>query len=146
VVAAGYACLGPAVLDRLRGRFALAAWNVETDDALLAVDQLGARQLYLGEAGGRLAFATELGDLLRLLPTRPGPSREAVASWLAHGTLRPAQTLYEGIRRLPDGHLVRLRDGRWHEERYWEPKYASPVRLPREEAVEAVGAAVERAV
>lgn len=145
-------CLGhtldapPERLDGLRGRFALAAWDTARTEALLAVDQLAARQLYFHLDGSVLTFSTEIRGLLRLLPRQPAPDLAAASSWLLRGFRPAGRTFYEGVRQLRAGHALRLEDGRWREERYWEPEYRPPLELDRRAQVEAVIHAIEAAV
>ena len=56
VVATGYARWGSALLDRLRGSFALVAWNGETQRGVLAQDQLGSRSIFTCREADRLLF------------------------------------------------------------------------------------------
>jgi asparagine synthase (glutamine-hydrolysing) len=146
VVAAAYERWGSGMLERLRGRFALVLWDRARGAGIAAVDALGAGGLFLHESGGSLRFASELRVLLRLLPSRAGPDREAVESWLAGGVLERGRTLYEGVRRLPGGCCLELGDGTWRESAYWGPRYARPAALARGDAVDAVRAVIDRAV
>lgn len=146
LVAAAFARDGIAALAGLRGSFAVALWDESAGRGLVAVDQLGAGALFLGETGGVLHFATELEDLLRLLPRRPAPEAAAVVHWLADGFLERGQTLYEGVRRLAGGHALELDTRRWRETHYWAPRYAPPRDVGRAEAVAAVGTGLGRAV
>ena len=129
---------GAAALGRLRGRFALLAWEPGAGRALVAVDQLGAGAVFLCEQGGVLFAATELRELLRLLPRRPGPDRAAVARWISGGSLVRGQTEYEGVRRLEGGSVVEVDGPSQLERRYWAPTYEAPVQLERTEAAEVV--------
>jgi asparagine synthetase B (glutamine-hydrolysing) len=131
---------------RLRGQYALAAWDTAADTCLLAVDHLGAGAIFLHDSGGTLRFATELDLLLRLLPARPIPSRGAVAGWLADGYLETGETLYEGITRLPGGHLIRASRGRFEIVRYWTPAYTAPDARTLEESAAVLRTELERAV
>jgi asparagine synthase (glutamine-hydrolysing) len=117
---------GDELPSRLRGAFVLVLWNSVSETGLLAVDQLGAGALFFNESGGRFSFATELRTLGRIFPTGPAPCRSSVVQWLADGYLAAGETLFDGIRRLEGGHLVRLEGERWRIESYWSPGYRSP--------------------
>jgi asparagine synthase (glutamine-hydrolysing) len=137
---------GEETLTRLRGSFTLVFWDSGSRTGFLAVDQLGAGALFLHESDGRLSFATELGCLLRLLARRPAPDRENVVQWLSDGHLDLGETLFEGIRRLEGGHLVRLEGGAWSKLPYWTPRYETPERLTPADASALLRAELERAV
>ena len=65
-----YARLGPAVLDKLNGIFALAIWDRERRELFLARDGLGVKPLYCTEGRRGFAFASELKALLPVLDSR----------------------------------------------------------------------------
>ena len=137
---------GEGTLPRLRGSFALAAWNGAAKGGLLAVDQLGAGPLFVHESYGRLAFATEIRNLVRLLPAHPGPDAEGVVLWVTAGCLRRGRTLLEGVRRLEGGQFVRLSDSGWNLASYWSPRYGPPLKLGEEELAASLRSHLERAV
>lgn len=146
VLAAAFARWRSGMLERLRGRFAVALWDRASTSGVLAVDRLAARALFFCEEDGRLLFASELRPLLGLLSRRPAPDRAAVAHWIAQGVLERGQTLYDGIRRLEGGHFLALgRDG-WTKGCYWRPRYTAPERLPSTAAAAEVRRAVTGAV
>lgn len=137
---------GQAALSRLRGSFALLAWDDESRSGLLAVDQLGAGGLFLHESNGALTFATEVRDLLRTLPKRPVPDTDSVTQWVADGQLARGTTLYEGVRRLEGGTVIHLTAGRWREESYWTPRFVAPAPIGREDAGAELRASLSRSV
>jgi len=137
---------GPGALTRLRGRFALLAWQPGTARAIVAVDPLGVGAVFVHESGGTLAAATEIRELLQLIPRRPSPDAAAVARWIAGGTLARGQTHYEGVRRLEGGCFIEIDGASWRARRYWTVTYERPVSLSRAEAVETVRGGVAAAV
>lgn len=143
--AAAYRERGEGILQLAGGNFALVAWDGERGQGLLAADQLASRPLFLAESGGRLFFASEVRDLIRMLPRTPEPDGVAAVRWLANGSLAPGQTLYRGVRRLTGGEFVRLARDAWTAGRYWMPVYHSAGRS-RAEAVADLRAALCRAI
>lgn len=146
LLATAYRRWGTGLPERMRGDFALLVWDEERGEGMLARDQLGARPLFLHEAGGVLRFANEVRYLLALLPRRPGPDPVSVSRWIALSSAPGRRTLFEGVRRpAPGAMLVLGRDGA-RERRYWSPRFEQPLDLPAAALAEPVRAALERAV
>ena len=138
---------GSALLPRLRGDFCLLIWDRVSRTGLIARDQLGGRPLHVHRSGGTLAFASELRNLIRLMPSAPGPDASAVEEWLATGAPPTGRTLLEGIQTLEPASWIALgRFGPSGPMRYWEPRYGAPERISRHDAVDAVRESVFRAV
>jgi asparagine synthase (glutamine-hydrolysing) len=135
---AGYRRWGVGLPERMRGDFVLLAWDAEKREGLLARDQLGVRPLFFSETGGRLYFASELRDLLRLLPSAPGPDPDGVAHWIALSTRPGTSTLYRGVDRLGPGEMLRFGPGGVSRSRYWQPRFREPLDLPSGEWAERV--------
>ena len=146
LLAAGYRRWGPGLPARLRGDFALLIWDSEHREGLLVRDQLGVRGIYLHRRSGVLSFATELHELLELLPATPAPDRAALAHWLAASNRPGDGTLYEGVRRLDPGTMLLLGVGGVRSRSYWCPRYREPDRVDPAEAAERVRAGLERSV
>jgi asparagine synthase (glutamine-hydrolysing) len=141
VVAAGYRRWGTGVLPRLRGAYALLLWNVKEHSGLLATDRLGTRTVVWSEDAGRIAFATDVRDLLDLLPATPAPSDGAVVSWLVDGGLPRSETLYERVAR---GQYLALGRAPSRPLTYWTPR-RQPQTTTRTDAIDAVAVALDAA-
>jgi len=102
---------GPAAASGHNGFYAAVVREVD-GSVILATDLLGLFPLYYYAQGDRLLFASAPG-LLRLHPgvqTRPSP--EGIAGLLLTMHLVGDQTIWQGIRRVPYGKVVRWRAGR----------------------------------
>jgi asparagine synthase (glutamine-hydrolysing) len=143
---AGYRCWGQGLLERLRGDFVLLIWDCERDEGLLARDQLGVRPLFMHASAGALHFASEVRQLLTLLPRRPAPDPASVAHWISISNRPGSDTLYSGIRRLGPGEALLLGRNDWRPRRYWKPRYRGASSLPGAELADGVGAELGRAV
>jgi asparagine synthase (glutamine-hydrolysing) len=122
------------------------AWDPERGEGSLTRDQLGVRPLFFAEVGERLFFASELRDLLSLLPSTPGPDRDGVAHWIALSTRPGTGTLYEGVERLGPGERLRFGPGGVSRNRYWEPRFQEPLELSPGEWAERVREGLRGAV
>jgi asparagine synthase (glutamine-hydrolysing) len=146
LVAEGYARFGDDVLTSIEGPFAVLLWDSGRARGLVARDRLGMRPLFVCVDGSRLLFASEIRNLLALLPRRPAPDPEAMARWLARTSAADGRTLYSGIERLPAAHAIAFGAGGVERRRYWRPVYAAPRPVDAEEATARVRGALGRAV
>lgn len=114
---------GSQLLTRLRGGYSLVIWDETRRSGVLACDLLCVRPLLLWRGAGWLAFASELTELLQILPTRPAPDADGVLLWLTEGRCPADRTLYEGVSRLGPGELVEVAAPAMTIGRYWRPRY-----------------------
>ncbi len=123
VVLRAFDAWGEACLARLHGMFALALFSPGDDTLWLARDPLGMKPLYYAvvpDVG--LAFASELRALLTLPGFRPRVARDALEQYLELGYVydREATSLV-GVRKLPPGHVLRVRHGQASQPRaFWQ--------------------------
>ena len=99
-------------LRRCVGMFAFAAWDARDRVLHLARDRMGEKPLYLGEVFGHLFFASEL----RAFRAIPGFSARindrAASAYLRDGCVPGALSIYEGIFKLPPGHVLTVHTDR----------------------------------
>jgi asparagine synthase (glutamine-hydrolysing) len=114
VVLALYLRHGAAMLQRLRGMFALAIWDERDGRArrlLLARDPFGIKPLYYAAAGGQLRFASQL----KALEAGGAVSREidpaGLAGFLLWGSVPEPWTIRPGVRCLPAGCSLTIEEG-----------------------------------
>jgi asparagine synthase (glutamine-hydrolysing) len=93
-------------LARLDGMFAIALWDRQERRLWLARDRFGEKPLYYGFAGGTLLFGSELKALKAHPAWRGVIDRPALGLYLAHGYVPAPYSAYEGIGKLPPGHVV----------------------------------------
>ena len=121
VLARAYQYWDKDAVRHLRGAFAFALWDAEKERLLLARDRFGERPLFVREAGGTLAFASEPSALLAGPRAVRRVDAQAVRECLRHGYVPGTRTLYEGIRRIAPGAYLLWQFGRSRESRYWTP-------------------------
>ncbi len=94
-------------LKRLRGMFALALWDNERQEALLARDRMGIKPLYYCNYKGRLYFASEIKALLAALPYRPELDKNSLHLLLNFRYIPGESTMFAGIKHLAPGHCLK---------------------------------------
>ncbi len=106
VVLRAYRKWGVDAFSRLRGMFALAIWDEQRRQLVLARDPLGIKPLYYYRTAELFVFASELRALLAsgLVPRKL--SLEGIDSYLAHGSIEAPLTIVEGVRQLLPGRVL----------------------------------------
>lgn len=110
---------GIGCLERFRGMFAIALWDARSRELWLVRDRIGVKPLYYSVHHGRITFASEIKALLLDPDQRRAVNEEALFHYLSFLATPAPQTLFEGIRKLPGGTWLRVREGGRIEERRW---------------------------
>lgn len=108
-------------LEKFRGMFAIALWDTQARELWLIRDRIGIKPLYYSIHNGRITFASEIKALLQDPDQKRAVHEEAFYHYLSFLTTPAPQTLFDGIKKLPGGTWLRVKeDGQIYEHRYWE--------------------------
>jgi len=108
-------------VHRFRGMFAFGLWDARSQTLWLVRDRLGIKPLYYSQHHGRLTFASEIKALLADPEQKRAVDEEAFFHYLSFLTTPAPMTLFEGIRKLPAGSMLRVRpNGSCQMQRYWD--------------------------
>jgi len=99
-----------ATLEAARGMFALGIWDDHEGELWLARDRFGEKPLYHGGHDGGLLFGSELKALRAVPGFAPEIDRRALADYFRWTYVPAPRAIYEGISKLPPGHLLRVGD------------------------------------
>ncbi len=120
VIVHGYEEFGDAIVERLRGMFSIAVWDVRKRRLLLAVDHAGIKPLYYAEGSHGVLFASEL----KCLMTRPEVDRaiddDALAIYFGLSYIPAPYSIYSQVRKLCPGTLATFDDGVFAQRTYWD--------------------------
>jgi asparagine synthase (glutamine-hydrolysing) len=114
---------GEALVDELVGMYAFAILDLRKGrgEFLLVRDRLGIKPLYHLLTTEGLAFASEPKALLERRWTSRRMRPEALLDYLVQGYSGGERSAWEGIHRLPPGHLLRWKPGgKVRLRRYWD--------------------------
>jgi len=121
-VAAAIAACGDRAIALLDGDFALLAWEVRTRTLLAARDALGNRPLHWAMRGSTLLLASDIAQLLAAMRVVPKPDENALADLLSFEPASDARTLYEGVSRVPPGHVLVADERGVRVREFWRPE------------------------
>lgn len=111
-----------ATLEKVDGMFAFAFYEAKSGRLYLARDRFGEKPLYFFERTGTFLFGSEPQAVLAHPLCRDASvNLGAVATFLAFEYLPGSQSLRQGLRKLPPGHLLTFFQGRIEIKSYWHP-------------------------
>lgn len=120
VILAAYSVWGPACLSRFNGMWAFAIHDELEQTVFLARDRFGVKPLYLVETDQEIGFASEIRQLLPMLP-KIRANKAIVTEWLLTSFEgHRSETMFDGVQNLPAAHWMKIsiRDGA-RETRCW---------------------------
>lgn len=146
VLLAGYRRHGIDFVEQLIGQFGFALHDAESASTWLVRDRIGILPLYYHLDARRLVFASEIKALLPEIG-RVTVDERGLAEYLAHRSVPAPWTLFDGVRKLPPGHVLRVRsDGRTELEAFWTPPEERAERWTEEEACARLDEALANAI
>ena len=125
VIVHAYEEYGLDFLQKLRGMFAFAIWDGNSQRLLLARDRLGQKPLFYRPEAGRFTFASELKALLQVPGAPRNLDHEAVDLFLTYQYVPHPRCILKGYRKLPPAHYALYERGELTVDRYWHPPYES---------------------
>jgi len=118
-------------VNELEGDYAIALWDAEREQLVLARDRIGVKPLYFHHKDGRFIFASEIKAILRHPAVTAEIDEESLYHYLTFLTTPAPRTLFRDIQKLPAGHmLVVKRHGSIDLQQYWDA--LPPETLPEE--------------
>jgi asparagine synthase (glutamine-hydrolysing) len=141
------------MLPHLRGEFAFALYDKDSERLMLVRDRFGIKPLYWAEIEGGIVFGSEL----KVLFAHPEVARRFDPNGLYHQlmqTIVPGSTAFAGIHQVRPGHYmdIRRKNGRLDvkEVKYWDMPFPQederPAEYDEQEWIEAVRAGLLEAV
>ncbi|MBD2260785.1 asparagine synthase (glutamine-hydrolyzing) [Pseudanabaena sp. FACHB-2040] len=129
VLLASFAQWSTACLDHLRGMFAFAIWDKETQNLFLGRDRFGEKPLYYWYDKEAFYFASELKALLPLLPTVPELDPVSIDLYFHYQYVPEPRTPLKGIHKLPAAHYLQIsrEDWKFTPQCYWSLENIPPV-------------------
>ena len=113
VLLRAYLAFGDQFLNRIDGMFALAIWDTRTRTLLLARDRFGKKPLYWFQGpDGSLVFGSEVKAVLQHPSVPRALDPVALRRYLAFEYVPTPDCIFAGVKKLPEGSALLLKDGR----------------------------------
>ncbi|MCG3126010.1 MAG: Asparagine synthetase [glutamine-hydrolyzing] 1 [Phycisphaerae bacterium] len=143
---------GADFVSHLRGMFAIALWDDDKQELLLARDRAGKKPLYVAQTAGEFYFGSEIKSVVAGLRTATSPPAltiddQTLSDYLAWGEIHAPATIYNEIRSLEPAELVVVRDRRIRQRsHYWQLEMLPKTPLNPHDALQRVDQLVREAV
>jgi len=110
---------GLGLVDHMRGMFAFGLWDARRKRLVLVRDRIGEKPLYYMEDGAAILFGSEPKAILQKKFTRQVDA-QAVCEFLVANYVPPPRSFYQGVCKLPAGHMLVHENGRARLTAYWQ--------------------------
>ncbi len=111
---------GLGMFEKARGQFAVSLWDRNTRTLILGRDRVGICPLYYAERDGWLLWGSEIKALLASGLVAPRPDLRGIDHLFTFFCAGTTRTFFEGVKSLPPGHFLQVRDGRVELKQYWD--------------------------
>jgi asparagine synthase (glutamine-hydrolysing) len=124
IIASLYRRYGVDCVQHLRGAFSFALWDMREERLLLATDAFAIQPLHYYCDDHVLAFGSRINAVLEAPATPHRIDLQAVFHYVYFNCVPTPHTIYEGIKKLPPGHLLCFSAAGMRLEPYWDISYA----------------------
>lgn len=120
VIVHGYEEYGVNIVNRLRGMFAFAIYDLRLKKIFAARDRIGIKPLYYYNKNGKFIFASEIKAILKCKDVEREVNLQALYDYLGFEFVPAPQTMFKNILKLPSGHYLQIQNGEVTINRYWD--------------------------
>ena len=146
VILHGFEEWGEKVLDRLRGMFGFAIYNVKDGSLFIARDFFGIKPMHYAKVGEHFVYGSEIKSILEFPKYQKKFNKKTLDNYLSFQYALPPETFFEGIYCLLPGHYLWYKDGKVTTTRYWEATFEPNESLTEDEAVDTIEKVFEDSV
>ncbi len=118
----GFKEWGEELVPKLRGMFAFAIWNTQTQDLFCARDHFGIKPFYYYlTQNGNLLFGSEIKSFLAHDEFKKELNEKQLELYLAFQYSPGEETFFKGVKKLMPAHHMAFKNGSLDVKRYWTP-------------------------
>lgn len=143
----GYEEWGVDLLQKIRGMYAFAIWDIEKQELFGARDHFGIKPFYYAEMHGTFMFGSEIKSFLPHPDFNKVLNKQALKPYLTfqYSPLN-GETFFKGVHRLQEGHYFTYKDGQMTIKEYWDADYRHKENLSEKEWVDKIDATVQESI
>ncbi|MDB5790423.1 MAG: asnB [Massilia sp.] len=123
-----YEAEGIGFLSKLNGMFAIAIYDAREGALYIARDRIGVKPMYVHDDGRQLSFSSEIKSLVKAGLIRSSLDEVALHHYLTFNYVPAPHTMYQGVKHLMPGHVVKITRDRTTYSRWWNLADVAPVR------------------
>lgn len=123
-----YETAGQDAFVKLNGSFLIALYDANLKELLLVNDRFSSHPLFYYYDQKQLIFSTQIRSLLKFQKLPLNLNKQAVLEFFAFQRVLADRTFYEDINILPPASILRFRDGRIFQSKYWKMRYTNEYR------------------
>ncbi|MBU1417943.1 MAG: asparagine synthase (glutamine-hydrolyzing) [Proteobacteria bacterium] len=125
VILHAYEEYGMGVLEKLRGMFAFALYDLKEKTIFLARDRIGIKPLYYYHKDNKLVFASEIKAILEDKTIERKLSHQALYDYIGFEFVPAPATMFQDIYKIPAGHYLLCREGKIEVKQYWDLDFSA---------------------
>jgi len=118
---------GISFISKLNGMFAIAIYDAREQAMYLIRDRIGVKPLYIHDDGVQLTFGSEIKALLKAGMPSPRMDEVALHHYLSFNYVPAPYTMYEGVKHLMPGHMIKVTRSGSTVLRWWNLAQVEPI-------------------
>ncbi len=122
VILAGYLKWGKNFVDHIHGMFAIALYDRESDELILARDRIGKKPLYYWLENGNLVFGSELKPIIKCPGFVPRVNKSIIPRYMYQQYVNAPDSIFENVWQLEPGEMITFYKGQITKKKYWSIK------------------------
>ena len=134
------------LLDRLRGMFGFAIYNLKDNSLFIARDFFGIKPMHYAQVGDNFVYGSEIKSILEFPGFEKKFNYRTLDNYLSFQYAVPPETFFEGVYCLMPGHYLWYKDGKVTTTRYWEARFEPDESLTEEQAIDEIEKVFENSV
>lgn len=142
----GFEEWGEKLVDRLRGMYAFAIWDIKKKKLFAARDIFGIKPLYFAQMNQTLLFGSEIKSFLEHPKFDKIFNEDALGNYLSFQFVPSDETFFKGVFCLQPGHYFTYENGEMEITRYFEPEFTGDSTKSFEEVVDEIEKVMKESV